>query len=86
VTAYQISEHRGSASRELMMLTADGPVEAIVLAYSLLSAVEFPLASRGWRAIDDQLGGAAAVDPADADHCLRADPRKLSASAQEELK
>jgi hypothetical protein len=74
--AYNISEHRGRKIKEKWFITAIDPEAALRIS----TAFPFkPLThAHEWQFIDDGLGGGALIDPADEDHCIRADPRSES--------
>ena len=68
---YLITEHRRRRIMDKMMVGgADGPEDALRRMIG-----SRPHLAR-WGFIDDGLGGGALVDPADEDHCFRADPRE----------
>jgi hypothetical protein len=72
MTPYLITEHYGGYVEELGIIFADSARRAIT--FSTKPFREFRKA-RNWPLIEDDMGGAALVDPDDGSHCLRADPR-----------
>ena len=70
---YAISEHVGRKVRQKWSVMAEAPEQALRL--TAIPPFKHPPGAANWHFIDDGLGGGALIDPQDADHCLRADPR-----------
>jgi hypothetical protein len=74
--AYIVTEHRGRKIREKLFVgNAADPEEALRVCCG--PPIKRPPDILQWRYIDDGMGGGALIDPADEDHCLRADPRDI---------
>ena len=72
---YNISEHLGRRSKDLWVVAAPDPESALRI--STMPPFKPLMHAHEWPFIDDGLEGGALVDPADEDHCIRADPRVL---------
>ena len=82
VALYLITEHRGWRVRQRLFINATDQEHA--LRASAGGPFRMPPEARTWPYLDDSLGGGALIDPADEDHCLRADPREGIAYPEEE--
>lgn len=70
---YIITEHHRRRIKEKWVIETDNPEDAL---RKSTNPPFKPLAHAcWWPYIEDGLGGGALIDPADPDHCIRADPR-----------